>query len=387
MKGIDCEIIDIGVAATPLVENVVRAFKADGGIIITASHNEPEFNGLKFLDSSGAVLNPEDSEFVIKRVHGISNIDFENFERKIVEKEREAVEEYKSFLREILKTDKIDSVKVLVDVNGGTGFVAKEIFEEYGVDSCFINIKVGEFERLVEPNENSLGYLQSKMQEKDCDFAVGFDCDADRVEILLKNGKLVSGNQILALIAEQILSDAEKKIVVNDATSYVVKEVVQKHGAEFIEVEVGETNVVNKMIEANSKIGGEGSNGGVIIAPSRCRDGIMTILFLLKLISEKNKTLEDLIGELPRYYYLKEKVKLGGDFINIRDRVKEYYLGKGFSVLETGGRNGGLKFIKDDSWIWFRQSKTETKVLRIIVDSKDKIVAEGLMREGKKLVQ
>ena len=248
----------------------------------------------------------------------------------------------------------------------------------------------GKFNRLVEPNEASLKYLKEEIIKKNCDFAVGYDCDADRIEILLSDGTLVSGNQILALITEEILIHSEpqeKTVVVNDATSYLVKEIVDRYNGIWKEVEVGEINVVDKMIEFDSNVGGEGSNGGVIISPSKCRDGILTFLVLLKLINEKNKSLKELIDELPKYYYLKEKVKLKEDFILLRDKIKKYYLDNGFQILETGDKTGGMKAIKDNSWIWFRQSKTEDKALRIIADSKIKDISEKLIDEAKGLLE
>jgi phosphomannomutase len=246
------------------------------------------------------------------------------------------------------------------------------------------------FNRLVEPNIESLKYLKDEIKNKNCDFAIGFDCDADRVEILLSDGTLVSGNEILALITEEILihsKKSEKTVVVNDATSYLVKEISDKYKAKYIEVEVGEVNVVDKMIECYADIGGEGSNGGVIIPPSKCRDGILTFLVLLKLIIEKNKSLKEIIDELPKYYYLKEKIKIKEDFVLLREKIKEHYIKEGFDILETGDSTGGLKAIKENSWIWFRQSKTEDKVLRIISDSHNKNISEMLLYQAKELLE
>ncbi|MDP2925014.1 MAG: hypothetical protein Q8N99_01450 [Nanoarchaeota archaeon] len=172
-------------------------------------------------------------------------------------------------------------------------------------------MEAGVFQRLIEPNDSSLRYLQKYIVEQNADFAIGLDCDADRVEIVLREGNLVSGNDILAIIIEEILSEIknpeEKTIVVNDATSYLVKEIAEKYKANWQEVEVGEINVVDKMLELSSPIAGEGSNGGVIIPPTRCRDGILTILFLLKVLENKKTTLKELIKKLPKYHYVENR--------------------------------------------------------------------------------
>lgn len=386
VKGLNCEIIDVGVLPTPIIENSVREFYCDGGIIITSSHNEPEYNGFKFLDKDGALLRPKDSDFLIERAHNSEEITIKKSE--VIDRRTEAIESYKKLLKEILNIDSMDiGIKILVDPNGGSGIISKEIFEEFGINAEYINMEEGKFNRLVEPNESSLQYLINIIIKTNCEFAIGLDCDADRVEILLNNGNLVSGNQILALIAEEIISQTnEKVIVVNDATSYIVKEIAEKHKARFIEVEVGEINVVDEMIKQDAKVGGEGSNGGIIIYPSRCRDGILTILFLLKLMNKKNKSLIKIIEELPKYYSLKEKIQINEDFVKIKKRIKKYYSDNGYTILETGDETGGFKAIKNNSWIWFRQSKTEDKVLRIIADSKDKEVSNNLISEAKEIL-
>jgi len=392
INNINCEIINIGLMPTPVIENAVRVFNAHGGIIITASHNEPNFNGFKFLDKDGAILRPKDIDFVINQVKLIKDIPQANRNAKITNKEKEALEKYENLLEDILKINKINSgVKIVVDPNGGSGIVLKKIFDKFNINAHYINMNIGEFKRLIEPKEESLKYLEKYIKEQNADFAVGFDCDADRVEILLNNGELVSGNHILALIAEEIFSEdnnsnTKKSIVVNDATSYIIKEITEKYNSEFKEVEVGEINVVDEMLVLNSPIGGEGSNGGVIIPPSRCRDGILTVLLLLKIISKRKKSLKELIDELPKYYYIKEKINLKEDFVKLKDKVRQYYLNKNFQILETGDETGGLKAIKNNSWVWFRQSKTEDKILRIIADSKNENTAKELLIEAKILL-
>jgi len=317
----------------------------------------------------------------------LDNLNSKNNKNTVINRRAEAIDAYKKLLKGILRTDQIHGPKILVDPDGGAGILSKEIFEEFGVNASYVNMQPMEFKRPVEPNAQSLRYLQQEIRKQSCEFAIGFDCDADRVEILLDDGILVSGNHILALIVEEILPKSkEKTVVVNDATSYVVKEITEKNQGTFKEVEVGEINVVDEMLRTNSPVGGEGSNGGVIIPPIRCRDGIATTLFLLKTLSTKGKSLRHLIKELPEYHYLREKLKIKNDFWNIRNKIKDYYINKGFRIQETGDETGGLKALKDDSWIWFRQSKTEDNLLRIMIDSKDKGKAESLLAEARSLL-
>ena len=257
MGVLDCSFIDAGIAPTPAIEFAVRHFNADGGIIITASHNEPYWNGFKFLGSDGAVLNEKDMNLVISnfRIKTLKNF-HKIQDRKVLEKNTEIIKEYTGFIHGIIGRENIEKIKgskqkIVLDPNGGTAAIAKKILEQISVEVIGINMAYGEFNRAIEPNEDSLIYLKNIIDENKADFAAGFDCDADRVEILMNNGQLLSGNYILALVVNEILSKINNPkshvIVVNDATSNVVRDIVQKYGAKLKEVQVGEINVVEEM--------------------------------------------------------------------------------------------------------------------------------------------
>ena len=199
-------------------------------------------------------------------------------------------------------------LKVIIDPNGGTGISAREILEKLNVKVHGINMGHGIFNRLVEPNEDSLIYLSNEVREKNYDFAAGFDCDADRVEIVTKKG-IVSGNKLLALVADDILKNAKNRaVVVNDATSLVAREIAKRHKAKYFETQVGEINVIDKMYAVKAPVGGEGSSSGVIIPDSRCRDGTLTLIYLLKIIAGRGKSLDELVKDLPEFYNIKNKV-------------------------------------------------------------------------------
>src|SRR3989338_1718932 len=388
---LDCNFIDVGICPTPAVEFAVRHFNADGGIIITASHNEPYWNGFKFLNNDGSILSEKDMGIVINNSKALR--DFHKIqERKILEKNSEAIQKYAEFVLSIVGRENIERIKtskqkVVIDPNGGTGAIAKKILEQAGVEVIGVNMNYGEFNRAIEPNEDSLFYLKNIIDENKADFAAGFDCDADRVEILLKDGQLLSGNYILALVVYEILLNAtntkNQYVVVNDATSNVVREVAQKLGAKIKEVEVGETNVVEEMHRLKSIIGGEGSSGGAIIPPSKCRDGILTSLMVLSIVAKQQKRLDYIIEDLPKYYTLRRRMEFDKTkHNNIKKYLKGYYSKKGFEARETSLK-GSLKVITGkNSFIWFRASRTEAGIFRIISDSDKKEEAEKLMEEA-----
>jgi phosphomannomutase len=403
LEALDGEIIDLGIASTPMVEFGVRHFKVDGGIIITASHNEPYWNGFKFLGKDGAVLSSKDMDAIIKQYSNIKNLSDKDFFdkhlykninpksiklKKIIKKYEEINKAYSAYVLGFLtKQDKEkvknSRLKIVVDPNGGTGIIAKQILEKLNVKVKAINMESGIFNRKIEPDEGSLFYLANELRGKEYAFAAGFDCDADRVEIMTRKG-LVSGNQLLALIADDILKNAKNKaIVVNNATSLVVKEIARKHKAKYAETDVGETNVVQDMYKLKAPIGGEGSSGGVIITDSRCRDGILTLIHILKILAYKNKKINELVEELPRYHNIKEKVDFKGDEEKIFNKLKAYYREKG----KVNNKFSGLKINFENSYVLFRTSKTEVNVLRIIVDASKKSEAVKLVDEALKLVK
>ncbi len=391
---LDCNFIDAGIAPTPAVEFAVRHFNADGGIIVTASHNEPYWNGFKFLGSNGAVLNEKDMGLVINNTKTQPFRDFHKIqERKVTQKNAEAIKEYCEFVLGIAGSENIERIRasgqsIVIDPNGGTGIIAKSILEQIGVKVTGINMGIGEFNRAVEPTEDSLIYLKNIIDENKAGFAAGFDCDADRVEILMGSGQLLSGNCILALVVQEILSNEKdpknKFVVVNDATSNVVRDAAEKFGAKVRETEAGETNVVEEMARLKAAVGGEGSSGGAIIPPSKCRDGILTLLMILAIAAKRQEKLEQIADELPKYYTLRKKLEFDSSRHNaIKKFIKKHYSEKGFEIRENGGIKGSLKVITGKkSFVWFRASKTESGIFRIISDSDKKDEAEKLIEEA-----
>ena len=390
---LDCNFIDVGIAPTPAIEFAVRYFNADGGIIVTASHNEPYWNGFKFLGNDGAILSEKEMNLVINNFKVKTLQNFHKIQdRRILERNTEVIKNYSEFILDIVGKKNINKIKnskqkIILDPNGGTAAIAKNILEQIGVNAIGVNMSYGQFNRVIEPNEDSLVYLKNTIDEHKADFAAGFDCDADRMEILLDNGQLLSGDYILALITGGVLSDLNnpknKIVVVNDATSNVVREVARKFGAKVRESEVGEINVVQEIQKSKAIAGGEGSSGGVIMPPSKCRDGILTLLMVLSVVAQQQKTLNDIIEKFPKYYTLRRKMefdKLKHD--NIKKYLKNYYSKKG---LETKEKNikGSLKILTGkNSFAWFRASKTEGNIFRIIADSDKKEEAEKLMEEA-----
>jgi len=190
------------------------------------------------------------------------------------------------------------------------------------------------------------------------------------------------------LIADDILKNAKNKaIVVNDATSSMVKEIAKKHNAKYVETQVGEINVVDEIYRLKAPVGGEGSSSGIIIPDSRCRDGILTLVYLLKIIANTGKKLDELIKSLPEYYNIKSKVKISlGKYNKIKKKLIDYYGKKQCKIKDS--KYGSLKiFLDENVYIWFRVSKTEAGILRIISDAPKKEQSESIMKEAINLIK
>jgi len=239
-------VIDAGFNTTPAIQHGVRVCKADGGIIISASHNEPEWNGWKLLSQTGAILSKEDMEQIIRMRHDPNQDDPEAKQGSSVDKSKELRDEYITFLLNTLGKDAVSMIrkaspKLVLDPNGGAATVLlRELFSKIAVQPVYKNMELGVFNRLIEPNTLSLAYLTFYVEDLNADLGAGWDCDGDRVEIVLPNnspftqqhGKIISGQYILALIVEDFLSEHQgpnRIVVVNDATSGLIAEIAEKH--------------------------------------------------------------------------------------------------------------------------------------------------------------
>jgi len=389
VTGVFYKVIDLGIATTPMTELAVREYNADGGIIITASHNEPEWNGMKFLDNDGAVLKHKDMTEIICNYNSLRNgfvPDDSNTE--IVYMHEDIILRYVNFVSGIigkdnLKTIKNSGIKFIIDPNGGAGILSGNVLKGLGIKFKAVNEQAGVFKRMIEPNEDSLAYLRGMLKRYGCELAFGFDCDADRVGFVHSNG-IVSGHYLLALIVDDLLSDSkspeQEVVVVNDATSGIVQLVAERHNSRLVETDVGESNVVESMKKYNSIVGGEGSSSGVIFRGSKCRDGILTMLAVLKILAQKKSKIMDILRQYPTFTTLQRTVTINTNSVpKIKARLSSYYRRLGYEV-KIGE---SIKAITDNgSFVWFRVSKTENNKMRIVSDSEYKEIAVQLMSEA-----
>ncbi len=402
-------IIDVGIAPTPAVQFAVRHFQASGGCIITGSHTEPEFNGLKFLGPDGGMLRPALADKMIANFHaGSELVQVRNLLK--AKREDRAEECRKAYIHEIARivgdgavsAIRKTHVSVVLDPNGGSAtHYLNDFVETFGLKAATIHGTLGHFERLIEPKPEVLTALAQKTDALNADAGFAFDCDADRVELVVpsqsayaqKNSAMISGQYILALLVDEVLAThpnpSSQTVAVNDATSNVVSDVANRYGATVQEVEVGEINVVEAMEKNNSPVGGEGSSSGGIFPPSKCRDGILTMAMILRSMVRQNKSLSDILLTFPSYTTLRDKLQCVAEKqMQVRQKIEETFRAQGFAIQTTGDATGGLKILpKAGEFIWYRASKTEAGVFRIFAESQDPARASELLKIGREVFQ
>lgn|GEM_PF-28871 len=378
-----CHVYRVGVGTTPLIQFEVRNHASHGGIIVTASHNEPDWNGFKFLWRDGGVLSPDQMEELIGRFH------------KMADSEWQArLTHYIKYVDDTLGKDTIKRIrkaglKVVVDPNGGATIVLiKRLFEFFNVETVELNMDPGVFRHRVEPTRDALEYMGPIIREEGADLGVAWDCDGDRVEVLLSDGRHLSGHHVLALLVDEVLSGpvGKRSVVVSNATSNLVAEIAEGHGAKVYETDTGEPNVVRKMYQVGAPVGGEGACGGGIVPPSRCRDGVLTLFKILGLMVKRGRPLKEIVSAYPEYHTLMKNIRVAKKELHgLMRRIREHYEGHEIDVFE--GRAGALKVrLAEGEFVLFRASKTERDVLRIITDARTAERAQQIMDEAMNLI-
>ena len=358
--GVNVDSCDL--ATTPTIQLMTEKDKYDGGIVITASHNPTEYNGLKFLQKDGTFLSPSQC-----------NILFTSVDNKLILNESEVIGEVsdytsadeqhiaKVFSAECINTNFIQSkkFKVVIDaVNGGGSNILPQLCKDLGCDVTIINCNGdGNFTRVAEPLAENLKDLEKKVLEVDADIGFATDPDGDRLSIVSNTGKAIGEEYTLVLAFKNFINYQDSAIVTNLSTSRMIDDV----SSGSIRTKIGEAHVVEKMNELNISIGGEG-NGGVILKEVHLgRDSLVAIAMVLNLLSNDDKSINEIISEIPEYILIKDK-------INIDDSIDFDSLATLFDCNEIN-QDDGIKFSWSNKWIHIRKSNTEP-IIRIFAEAK-----------------
>ncbi len=353
-----------GILPTPSMMLLTKKLGFDGGIIITASHNPPEYNGLKFILGTGLFADQQEVDEMEKRRQELA-ITYPG--SSPLSPETDNAEFRKIHLQEILKNVDVELIrskkfKVAHDpINSAGAIITRELFTELGCEVFQINgEQTGDFTHMPEPLAINLGQLAEAV--KNSGAAVGFaqDPDADRLVIANERGEILNEEYTLALAVKNIAGRQKTDVVINMSTSRMNEDIVAEGGGQAYRTKVGEANVVAKMLEVGAQIGGEGGGGVICPAMTCSRDSLAGIALTLELIAKEDKPLSKIIESLPEYFMQKDKFTFEGDIPALYARLKERFKDARLDTLD------GVRFdFTDDSWIHIRSSNTEP-ILRII---------------------
>ena len=388
LMGMGYDVIDIGYATTPTTELAVRMAGADGGIIITASHNPRQWNALKLLNSEGEFLTATDGAEVL------ANAEAENFNYAEVDKLGTLTIDDSFNQRHIdsvlqLKLVDVEAIKkrqfrVCVDtINSVGGIILPDLFKALGVDYEILNGDcTGDFAHNPEPLEKNLHGIMDKMKQGGFDLGIVVDPDVDRLAFICEDGKMFGEEYTLVSVADYVLSHTKGNTVSNLSSTRALRDVTEKHGGQYTAAAVGEVNVTTKMKEVGAVIGGEG-NGGVIYPESHYgRDALVGIALFLSSLAQKGCTVSELRATFPDYQIAKNRIDLTPetDVDAILVKVKEMFAKDNSAVVND---IDGVKIDFPDRWVHLRKSNTEP-IIRVYSEAQTMEQADDL---GKQLMQ
>lgn len=382
-----CTPIDVGFTPTPTIELAIKKLTAGGGIVITASHNPQEWNGLKFIGPEGMFL-PEREIFSLFQEAESRKRNYMAWD-EIGEEEnyQQAIDDHLQCIYDLpyIKLEKIRKkrFKIVIDcVNGAGSLIIPKFLKKCGCEIIELNTELtGKFAHNPEPIPQNLVELALMVKEHQADLGLAVDPDADRLAMISNEGNPLGEEYTLALAVKFILSKKLGYVVVNLSTSRVIDEIAQYYNVLLFKTKVGEINVSQRMKEVNAVIGGEG-NGGVILPELHLgRDATVGAAIVLQMLAEFNGTVSQLKQSLPQYYILKDKESIK----NIdADRVIEHFAEK--YKNEQLDLTDGLRIDRIDSWIHLRKSNTEP-IVRIIVESRTPEISWRILQEVKEEIQ
>ena len=384
-----CDVVDLGILPTPGVQYAVRKYY-DGGVMITASHNPPKYNGLKFLDEYGIGI-PDEMDLAIEKLYFDEEpirVPFSEIGQ--IYHNDKVIDEYVN--EAISKVDaaaiRDAKLKVVVDCGSGAGcFTAPYLIQKLGCEVTTLNCQADGFfpGRDPEPIEENLQELIKVVKELGADIGLAHDGDADRTICIDEKGNFVLGDKTFTLVEKQMLKENDGGIIVTTvATSQAIYDVADEYNGEVIATAVGDLLVARKLKDEDGLFGGE-ENGGLIFPDFVYgRDAVMTVAKILEILAKEGKPLSQLVSELPVYYASKMKIECPDDekeFVmsSIASEIKET---TDFELDLTDG----VKILKEDGWVIIRPSGTEP-IFRCFAESDSQKKADEMTDWGISLIK
>ena len=382
LLGCGADVINVGLCTTPGTEMAVITHKADGGIIITASHNPKQWNALKLLNEKGEFLNDaegkrvlalaEDEAFVFPEIDAIG---------KVVSRE----DFNSTHIQQVLALDLVDveavkarKFKVVVDaVNSIGGVVIPQLLKELGCEVVELNCEPnGEFAHNPEPLPENLTEISEVIRREEADLGVVVDPDVDRLALVNEDGTMFGEEYTLVAVADYILSKQVGNTVSNLSSSRALSDVTVAHGGEYNASAVGEVNVVKKMKDTGAIIGGEGNGGVIYPALHYGRDALVGVAMFLTYLVERGLKMTELRATYPAYFASKNKIQLTPaiDVDKVLLEMKERYATERVNDID------GVKIDFAENWVHLRKSNTEP-IIRVYTEAKSMAEADALAQK------
>ncbi len=388
LQGVGIDVIDCGLSTTPTVEMMVPELNADGGIILTASHNPKEWNALKLLNDKGEFVSGKDGEEIlaIAENESFDFVDVDNLGNctyfdKAIDLHIEHI-----LQNPLVHTDAIKNgnFNVVIDAVNSTGGIAiPALLDKLGVKYTKLFCEpTGDFPHNPEPLKEHLHDISNKVKETQSDFGIVVDPDVDRLALVCEDGSMFGEEYTLVAVADYVLGHEKSPTVSNLSSSRALRDITEKHGETYYPAAVGEVNVVSKMKEVGAKIGGEG-NGGIIFPELHYgRDALVGIALFLSQLAQKNVSVKTLRDSYPHYYMSKNKIQLTPT-INVDEllkKVEKHYADQQVNTID------GVKIDFPNEWVHLRKSNTEP-IIRIYTESTSQEKADALAQNMIKVVK
>lgn len=361
------DVLDCDVAATPTTGTVVREHSAVGGIQISASHNPPEYNGLKLFSSAGRVIGADAGTAVLRRYQA-DTIRWQTHDR--LGSYHSLSDPHQFHLDLVLKVVDVERIrrrafKVLLDSNHGAGSqLGQRLLEKLGCETEILGAEPdGQFEHPPEPTAANLADVRSRVTQFGADIGFCQDPDADRLAVIDEAGRYIGEEYTLALCLDHVLRQKSGVVVTNCATSRMSQDVAESHKATFFRSAVGEANVADMMIAKNAVFGGEGNGGPIDPRVGYVRDSFVGMALILDAMAAREQSIAELANVLPRYEICKSKTTLHPTKIASANEALQRHFAEARADL-----GDGLRLDWPDRWLLVRPSNTEP-IVRVIAEA------------------
>lgn len=379
LQGLGINVVDLGLSTTPTVEVMVPELNADGGIILTASHNPKQWNALKLLNEKGEFINGENGAEVLSIA---ANEDFEFAEVDDLGKYETRDDAFDIHIQKILDLPMVDAevikekkFKVVLDAVNSTGGISiPPLLEKLGCEVVKLYCEPnGHFPHNPEPLKEHLTDICELVKKENADLGIVVDPDVDRLALIDETGEMFGEEYTLVAVADYLLKNKNGVAVSNLSSSRALRDVAQKHNSEYFASAVGEVNVVYLMKEKNAVIGGEG-NGGIIYPDLHFgRDSLVGAALFLTHLAKEGKTVSELRATYPAYFMGKKKIELTPeiDVDSLLTKMEKEYQNEEVSTVD------GVKIDFPENWVHLRKSNTEP-IIRIYTEAKSQEEADKL---------